>query len=111
MRILVDGFGGTGKFDKMAPAAQATALQNAHFFKAATLSKDHSPDIDKGKVRRLKMPVLLVNGENTAPMLRAIVEEFAKEQPTAERNMVKGSGHGAPREKPEEFTAEVSDLL
>jgi non-heme chloroperoxidase len=111
MRLLVDAFGGTGAFDRMPPTAQTIALQNANFFRAATLSADHSPDIDKKKVRRLKVPILLINGEKTKPMLLAIVEEFAKVVPTAERHVIKNAGHGSPREKPEEFTAAVADFL
>ena len=111
MQIIVDKFGGPGSFDRMTPAAREIALQNARFFRAATLSKDHSPDIDKAKVRRLKMPVLLINGDKTAAMLRLIVEEFAKVLPTAERYVIKDAGHGSPREKPTEFVNAVAGFL
>lgn len=111
MRILVDKFGGPGTFDRMPPAARAVAIQNAPFFRAATLSTEHSPDIDKKKVGRLKMPVLLINGEKTGEMLRLIVEEFARVLPSARRYVIKGAGHGSPREKPEEFTRTVADFL
>ena len=111
MRVLVDKFGTPGTFDRMPPAAREVAMQNAKFFKAATLSTDHSPDIDKRKVRRLKVPVLLINGEKTGAMTRAIVEEFAKVMPNAERVEIKGAGHGAPREKPEEFIRAVGDFM
>ena len=111
MRFLVDKFATPGTFDRMPPAAREMAMQNAKFFKAATLSTDHSPDIDKSKVQRLKVPVLLINGEKTFPMTRAIVEEFAKVMPTAERLEIKGAGHGSPREKPEEFIKAVGDFM
>ena len=111
MRILVDKFGAPGTFDRMPPAAREMAMQNAKFFKAATLSTDHSPNIDKGKVRRMKVPVLLIQGEKTGAMTRAIVEEFAKVMPSAERVEIKGAGHGSPREKPEEFIKAVGDFM
>ena len=97
--------------DKLMPAAREMAMQNARFFKAATLSTDHSPDIDKRKVSRLEVPVLLINGEKTGAMTRAIVEEFAKVMPTAERVEIKGAGHGSPREKPVEFITAVADFM
>ena len=111
MRFLVDKFLTPGTFDRLSPAAREVAMQNAKFFKAATLSTDHSPDIDKSKVRRLKMPVLLISGEKTGAMTRAIVEEFAKVMPTAERVEIKGAGHGSPREKPEEFIKAVAGFI
>lgn len=111
MRFLVDKFLAPGTFDRMPPAAREMSMQNARFFRAATMSSDHSPDIDKNKVRRLKVPVLLINGEKTGGMLRLIVEEFAKVMPTAERVEIKGAGHGSPREKPEEFIKAVADFI
>jgi len=111
MRFLVDKFGAPGTFDRMPPAAREMAMHNAKFFKAATLSTDHSPDIEKRKVRRLKMPVLLIHGEKTGAMTRAIVEEFAKVMPTAERVEIKGAGHGSPREKPQEFIEAVGEFI
>jgi non-heme chloroperoxidase len=111
MRILVDGFAGSGTFERMPQAAQKMALENELFFRAATLSRDHSPDIDKNKVRALKVPVLMITGENTKPMLRAIVEEFMKVLPTARLVVIKGAGHGSPREKPQDFTVAVAEFL
>ena len=111
MRYLIDKFAAPGTFDRMPPAAREVAMQNANFFKAATLSTEHSPDIDKRKVRSLKVPVLLINGENTGAMTRAIVEEFAKVLPNAERVEIKGAGHGSPREKPADFVNAVEDFM
>jgi non-heme chloroperoxidase len=111
MSLLNEGFGGPGAWNRTSPASRASAMQNARFFRAATLSKVHSPDISKSKVSRLKIPVLLVNGEHTPEMLRSIVEEFAKVLPSAERHIVKGAGHGSPREKPEDFTSAVAAFI
>ncbi|MDQ3802924.1 MAG: hypothetical protein M3416_03610 [Acidobacteriota bacterium] len=38
MRILVDGFGGAGRFDALPPEGRAVAMQNSRFFKAVTSS-------------------------------------------------------------------------
>jgi pimeloyl-ACP methyl ester carboxylesterase len=111
MRILIDKFGGPGSFDRMTPPGREIAMQNARFFKAATLSTDHSPDIERNKVRRLKMPVLLIHGDKTGLMQRLIVEELAKVLTTAERHVITGAGHGSPREKPDEFMKAVGEFL
>ena len=107
MRYLVDIFGGPGTFDRMTPAAREVAMQNSRFFKAATMSTDHSPDISRDKVRRLKIPILIVNGENTFPMFKLIVEELGKLLPDAERAVIPNAGHGSPRQSPKAFTDAV----
>ena len=111
MRAMVDGFGGAGAFDKMPEAAAVTAMQNARFFKAATMAADHSPDISKDKVRRLQMPILIIRGEHTFPMMSLIVDELERVLPNADRAVIIGAGHGSPREKPKEFTAAVVTFL
>jgi pimeloyl-ACP methyl ester carboxylesterase len=111
MRYLVDIFGGTGAFDRMPPATVEIAMQNSKFFKAATLSTDHTPDISKDKVRRLKMPILIISGEHTFPMSRLIIQELERVLPSAERKVIPNAGHGSPRENPQAFDAAVLSFL
>ena len=103
MRYLVDIFGGPGTFDRMPPAAVEVAMQNSKFFKAATLSTEHTPDISKDKVRRLKMPILIISGEHTFPMSKLIVSELERVLPNAARVVIPNAGHGSPRENPQAF--------
>jgi pimeloyl-ACP methyl ester carboxylesterase len=111
MRLLVDIFGGEGTFEKMPPEGKAIAMANSNFFKAATLSHDHSPKLSKDKVRRLKMPILIIQGENTFPMMKAIIAELVRVLPTAKKVVISGAGHGSPREKPDAFTNVVINFL
>lgn len=111
MRYLVDIFGGTGSFDRMTPLAAETAMQNSRFFKAATLSKDHSPDIAREKVRQLGMPIMIISGENTFPMAKRIVEELERVLPNADRTILPKVGHASPRQNPAAFTDAVLKFL
>jgi pimeloyl-ACP methyl ester carboxylesterase len=111
MRLLVDVFGGEGSFDKMPPEQQKVAMANARFFKAATLSRDPVPDISRSKVRKLRMPILLIEGENTFPMSRLIMKELVRLLPSAEHVVIAHAGHGSPREAPEKFGNAVFDFL
>lgn len=103
MRILVDGFGGSGRFDALPAATRAAAMQNARFFKAATGSRDPFPDIPKDGVSRLKMPVLIVTGETTIRLHKFVNDELARLLPTASRVTIPRAGHGSPRENPLAF--------
>ena len=103
MRLLVDFFGGEGTFDKMPAEVQSIAMANARFFKAATLSNDPTPNISKDKVLRLKMPVLIIQGEDTFAMSKLIVKELTQVLPSAEFVLIPHAGHGSPRENPKAF--------
>lgn len=111
MRILVDGFGGAGRFDGLSPEGRAVAMQNSRFFKAATLSADPFPSLSKDKVRRLDMPVLIVTGEKTIPLHRFVNEELGRLLPKAKRVTVPQAGHGSARENPHAFNEAVGKFL
>ncbi len=111
MRIMVDAFGGTGSFDRLLPAARTAAMQNSRFFKAATSSADPFPNLSKAKVRRLKMPILLIRGENTISIHKLENEELERLLPNAETVTIPKAGHGSPRENPQAFNAAVVKFL
>jgi pimeloyl-ACP methyl ester carboxylesterase len=111
MRILVDGFGGAGRFDRLPPEGRAVAMQNSRFFKAATASSDPFPDLPKEKVRRLRVRVLIVAGENTIRLHKFVNGELARLLPKAERAIIPRAGHGAARENPRAFNEAVSKFL
>ncbi len=111
MRILVDGFGGAGRFDRLPAEGRAVAMQNSRFFKAATASADPFPDLPKDKVKRLDMPVLIVTGENTIKLHKFVNEELARLLPRAERVTIPMAGHGSARENPQAFNEAVARFL
>lgn len=111
MRILVDGFGGAGRFDALPPDARTVALQNSRFFRAATSSHDPFPEIPKDEVSRLSMPILIVTGENTIRIHRFVNDELARLLPNAERVTIRRAGHGSARENPQAFNEAVAKFL
>lgn len=107
MRILVDGLSEEGRFDKLSSEARAAAIQNSRFFKANTLSSDPFPNLSKDKVRRLRIPVLIITGENTIKLHKLVNEELARLIPNAEQAIIPNAGHGSPRENPQAFNDAV----
>ena len=79
-------------------------MSNAKFFRAATLSKHHSPKLSKDRVRKLTMPILLVMGENTFAMSKVTLAEVQKVLPRAKTIVIPKTGHGAVREDAGGFT-------
>ncbi len=111
MRILVDGFAGTRRFDNLPPEGRAVAMQNSRFFKAVTVYSDPSPYFSKAKVKRLRVPILIVTGENTIKLPKFINKELARLLPRAERAIIPKAGHGSARENPEAFNEVVLKFL
>lgn len=111
MRILVDGFAGTGRFDNLPPESRVAVMQNARFFRAMTLSSDPFPNLSKARVRRLRIPVLIIAGENTIKIHKLVNEELAHILPKAEQAVIPKAGHGSPRENPQAFNEVVLKFL
>lgn len=111
MRILVDGFGGAGRFDGLPAEGRRAAMQNARFFRAATSAPDPFPDVAPDAVRRLRLPVLIVGGEKTIPLHRFVNEALGRLLPAAERAVIPGAGHGSARENPAAFNEAVLGFL
>jgi pimeloyl-ACP methyl ester carboxylesterase len=111
MKILIDGFGGTGRFDNLPAEGRNVAMQNSRFFKAATLSSDPFPELSKEKVKRLDKPILIITGENTIELHKFVNEELARLLPKAERAIIPKAGHGSARENPQAFNDAVMKFL
>jgi len=111
MRIFLDGIAGTRRFDNLPPEGRAAVMQNSRFFKAITSSSDPFPDLSKEKVKRLRIPILIVTGENTIKLHKLVNEELARLLPNAERAIIPKAGHGSPRENPQAFNEAVLKFL
>ena len=69
---------------------------------------NHTDDL--GRLKGLRVPVLIVTGEATVGFHRRINDILAESLPVAEPRELPG-GHGAPVAKPEVFFSEVRALL
>lgn len=97
---------------KQPPASAASpAMQNALALRAINLSPEPFPNIPKGKLRRLKIPTLIITGEKTTKIHSQVDDELARLIPGANRALVPNAGHGTPRENPSFFNTTVLDFL
>jgi len=107
MRFFVDGIIGTGRFDSLPAEGLAAVMQNSRFFRANTLSSDPYPNLSKDKVRQLRIPILIITGENTIRVHKLVNDELARLQPRAERAIIPKAGHGSSRDNPQAFNEAV----
>jgi len=111
MRIFVDGFATPGRFESLPPEAKLSVMQNAAFFRMMTRSTDPYPELERGKVARLRMPVLVITGEKTVAIHRRIDEDLAELIPGARSATIPNAGHGSLRDNPLVFTEVVLKFL
>ncbi len=112
-RLFHAAWGGAAAFEDLGPAQQQYMLDRIHFI----LGQDASLRRDTGGLLRymglesLGVPVLLVEGGGSPPVIDAIMGELARRLPMAERLVVPGAGHMVPITHPEAVAAAIRKHL
>ena len=109
-QIMTGGING-GQFPVNTGEAMARRLQNLRAMKMLALSSDEFPLLSPQQLGQLAMPVLLLAGQQTQPVHRAIFENVCAAMPQARHAWVAGAGHGVTREQPEAFNRLALDFL
>jgi pimeloyl-ACP methyl ester carboxylesterase len=110
LNILALGIAGKG-FDELPSAAQASQLQNALSMKSLTLSSNPFPIPASHELKRLKAPVLILTGENTAKIYKLDNRELARLLPNAKEVTIPKSRHSMPSDNPQVFNETVREFL
>jgi pimeloyl-ACP methyl ester carboxylesterase len=97
--------------DKLPSPAVEGIMQNARAIKAINTSADPFPKISKEKLRRLKVPVLVITGENTVKIHKLVNQELVRLLPNAKEFVISNAGHGVARENPQVFNEMVLRFL
>ena len=93
MRVTIDWFGQNGyliegrpaRFDTLPPEALGFIMQNVLEWQALTTSSDAFPLLDRAAVRAVKVPILLMSGQNTMDMNKRIDAELERVLPKPKR--------------------------
>lgn len=99
------------ELDKLPPAAVEAIMQNALAIRAIVLSSEPFPKISKKRFRELKIPALIITGENTVRIHKLVNQELARLLPNAKEIVISNAGHGSPRENPQMFNETVLKFL
>jgi pimeloyl-ACP methyl ester carboxylesterase len=86
-------------------------LQNLHAMKMLAMSSDEFPLIPAAVLASLPMPVLMLSGQDTQPVHRAIFDNVVAAMPRAKVLTLANAGHGVSREQPELFNHVVLSFL
>lgn len=111
MRIFVDGLFGAGYFERLPPAAASAMMDNAVALEALAVSSNAFPYLPKEKIKRLKIPTMILTGANTVAVHKEIDEELGRLLPNATSVTVPRAGHGIGRDNPEMFMSLLLEFL
>jgi pimeloyl-ACP methyl ester carboxylesterase len=111
VKQLVDFVLRPGTFAQTSPEMQKMLLENVASLEAQFHSTAKTPPFGCAEAQKLKLPVLLVNGQGTAPEFKLIVAELARCLPDAQRVEIASADHLAPVEKPAAVNAAVLQFL
>ncbi len=114
VRLFVDGvIGSKGTFDRMPTAIQAGALRNAPELAAETAmpEPEYHTEITLRQVEGLRVPVLLVKGENSPRMFHLIIDRLAQVAPGVKQATIPATSHNIYYGNPLEFNRVVLSFL
>ena len=109
-QIMTGGING-GRSAVNTGEAMARRLQNLRALKMLALSSDEFPLLSPLQLAQLTMPMLLLAGQQTQPVHRAIFNNVCAALPQARHAWIEGAGHGVTREQPDAFNRMVLDFL
>jgi pimeloyl-ACP methyl ester carboxylesterase len=111
MKIFVNGMAAGNRFDSLSTEARGNAMRNAHSIEALCLSSDPFPVLSTAELSRLRVPALVVTGENTIRIHKLVNAELVRLLPSVKTVTIAGAGHASPRENPLAFNEEVLRFL
>jgi pimeloyl-ACP methyl ester carboxylesterase len=109
LRITIDWFGRNGylidskpaQFDSLPAEIRTFIMQNSREWQALTTSSDAFPMLGRAAVKAIRVPILLMSGQNTMQINKQISAELKRLLPKAESVVIRGATHEMWAEQPD----------
>ncbi len=111
LRLFVDGVSGPGDYDRFPASVQAKLMQNVRSLEAESLSPEYFTEITPEQVRQIRVPMLLLQGENSPTMFHLVIERLAKAAPQAPLITIPKASHSMASGNPVVYNQVVMDFL
>jgi pimeloyl-ACP methyl ester carboxylesterase len=111
VRLFVDGVSGPGDYERLPEEVKTRFMQNARELQAETLSPDYFTEITPQQLEQLKVPVLLLKGEESPKMFHLIVDRLAELIPSARLETIPHTSHSLYSGNPQGYTQTVMGFL
>ena len=102
---------GQDVFDELALEDMLVINQNAHTLGPMLQTYFEPPKLDHTSAQHLTTPTLLITGERSPAIYRAITRELNNCLPTTENVILPGASHGLQLQNPENFGAAVMNFF
>lgn len=109
--LLTGGIVGRTAMGGLSAQSISRRLENAASIRMLTLSSDEFPMIEPHQVLGVKVPTLLLAGEQTPPIHDEVFRNLCAAMPQARTGRIPKAGHGAARDNPEVFNRVVGAFL
>jgi non-heme chloroperoxidase len=110
VQLYTDAIAGSGRYQNLEEDIQRALLDNAPSHAADALAKEAPPLFSCDQARKIKAPVLLVNGSKSLPMFKRINEEL--QDCLMNNEMVEISAtHTGPMDNPRAFDKAVREFI
>ncbi len=100
LRISLDWFVGPGGMGRLPPEDLAMLKSNIKEWRALTTSRNAFPNITRDEVKGLKIPVLMISGGKSYPILQLIDAEIERRLADGRRVIVPDGTHDVCSEQP-----------
>ena len=111
LRLTVKYFAGADVYEQVPQNVRDYWMGNIREWEALTTSRDAFPALSREKVKRIKIPVLMLSGERSLKVLKFIDEELKPLLPNAERIIVQNATHDMWSEQPDTLKKAVFGFL
>jgi non-heme chloroperoxidase len=111
LRVTLDYFVGPGGAERIPADMRTALLGNLREWQALTTSSDAFPPVSREQIRKLPMPVLMLSGGRSYPMLRLTDAELERQLTHGRRQVIADGTHEVCSEQPPVCAAAIRAFL
>ena len=101
LRLTAEYFAGEGAFEQVPEEMRQGWRANLAEWEALTTSRDAFPELRRGDIKKIKVPVLMLSGEQTLPIHKLVDRELQPLLRNVERVIIPKASHDMWSEDPE----------
>lgn len=111
VRLFINGVSGEGYYESLSPKARKSLMDNAPELKLEALSDGIFPELKCEDLKKISIPVLLLQGENSPEMFHLITNRLNNCIPNSRLEIIPNASHGMHIQNPDYYNNAVLNFL